>query len=86
MATNPAIWTEAFHRASREPIGIALRVNNPHRSMHLLHAARPPDPAFRDYTITRTPIPDLIFLIRPGVTLEDPEVMDNLFHGGQDLD
>jgi hypothetical protein len=86
MATNPAIWTEAFHRASRESIGIALRVSNPQRSMYLLHEHRPADPAFRDYTIARTPIPDLIFLIRPGVTLDDPEVMSNLFHGGPDLD
>lgn len=78
---NPAVWTEIFHRASRETIGIALKVRNPQRSMYKLHKHRP-RPGFEDYTICRTANIDEIFIVKPGVVLDDPEIMHEIFHGG----
>ena len=74
MPINPTLWSEAFHRASRETIGIALHVTQPRKSMELLHKFRPADPVFRDYTVTRPPTPNLIFIIKPGVTLDEDQL------------
>ena len=68
------IWSEAFHRASREELGIVLTVENPNRSMMRLHELRPE--GYQDYTICRTETdPNIILIIKPGVHLIDPDVM-----------
>lgn len=78
---NQLIWSEAFHRASRETIGIRLRVKNPGRAMMRLHEHRP-RPGFEDYTVCRTEELDIIYIVKPGVTLDDPEIMNEIFNGG----
>lgn len=82
---NPAIWSEAFRRASHEPIGLALTVSNPAIAMKLLHQHRP-RPGYEDYTICRTDEVNIIFIVKPGVTLDDPEVVNEIFNGGSDND
>lgn len=84
MPVNPAIWSEAFHRASREEIGIAITVSNRNSAMTYLNTYRPV--GFADYTVVRPPADaTLLFIIKPGVTLDDPVVMHELFHGGKDV-
>lgn len=78
---NPAIWSEAFRRASRETIGIALTVTNSQQAMYALHRNRP-RPGFEDYTVCRTDKLDVIFIVKPGVTLDDPDVVNEIFNGG----
>lgn len=83
MPINPMIWAEPFHRAAREEIGIALTVTNPSAAIDALNRNRPP--GFKDYTVARPADPNLIFIVKPGVTLEDPEIVRELFLGGSDL-
>lgn len=76
MPVNQMIWSEAWHRASREEIGICLTVDNPRQCVYHLHMHRPA--GYQDYTCTRTVNANTIYIIKPGVTMDDPDVLREL--------
>ena len=84
MPTPAMIWSEAFHRASREELGIVLTVDNPQRSLLRLHHNRPE--GFQDYTVCRTDAdPNIILIVKPGVDLIDPDALRELGLTSEDL-
>ena len=73
---NSPIWSELWLRASQEEIGIAITFsNNPDYAINLLSKYRPRED-FQDYTVCRTEDPNLIYIVRPGVTLEEFNLND----------
>lgn len=66
---NKTIWTELWNRAQREPIGVFLRFTNVRSAQNNLYRSKPPECA--EYTIALTSEHDALFLLRPGVTLND---------------
>ena len=67
-----AIWT----RVREEEIGLHMRVESPDRCISQLTEARPPD--MRNYTIARTPDPNILYITCPTVTLDDIPVEPDL--------
>ena len=71
---NQTIWHELWARAQREEIGISIRVSNPQAATARLGFCRP-RPACSDFTICNTPDINVLFIVKPSVTLDDPAAM-----------
>lgn len=69
MPINQTLWDELWNRAEREEIGVFVKFANGDAAMNRLRSHRPA--GFDDYTIARTPDRNIIFLVRPGVTIND---------------
>lgn len=68
--SNPDYWSSLFHRAAKEPIGIAILVDAEiYLAQQALHRSRPP--GFENYSVTMIDLPNVIFIVREGVTLDD---------------
>ena len=65
---NPLIWTNYWHRAAAEEIGIAIHCDGANTVYQYLHQSRPP--GFEDFTLARGPDPSDLYIIKPGVTLD----------------
>ena len=64
-------WTDYFLRAEKEEIGIAIEFTEPIENDLLrnhLMASRPL--GFEDYSVAVPSIPNTIFIVKPGVTLD----------------
>lgn len=70
---NKTIWSELWRRAEREEIGVLIRFTNGNEAKFNLQRERPL--GFSDYAICRTPDPNTLMIIRPGVNLN--EASDN---------
>lgn len=68
---DTAYWAAFFHRAAKEEIGIAIdfdqEIGN-YIEGDLLPRARPP--GFQDYTVCSGSLPNTLFIVKPGVTLD----------------
>ena len=69
MTTSPDYWSSLFHRAAKEPIGIAILVDDIEPARLRFHQSRPP--GFENYSVALTDLPNVIFIVREGVTLDD---------------
>lgn len=64
-------WAAFFHRAAKEEIGVVIDFDeeiNSYIETDLLPHARPP--GFQDYTVAMGSLPNTIFIVKPGVTLD----------------
>jgi|HubBroStandDraft_2_1064218.scaffolds.fasta_scaffold16066_6 hypothetical protein len=67
---TPSInWTDIWHRATQDELGIAIEFEHNGQNAHYqLERHRPP--GLDDYTLCRTPDENLIYIVKPGVTLD----------------
>ena len=68
---NNPIWSSLWHRAAKEPIGIAFRVDKVFVGFLSQMARSRPEEGFEDFTFTPTPDPNLFYITRPGAVIED---------------
>ena len=71
MAKPDPVYRDYFLRAAQEEIGIAIEFAEAmdHNIItNKFHPSRPP--GFEDYTVTIPSIPNTVFIIKPGVTLD----------------
>jgi len=71
MAKSDPVYRDYFLRAAKEEIGIAIEFSEPLDAAtitHGFHASRPP--GFEDYSVSIPSIPNTVFIIKPGVTLD----------------
>lgn len=68
---DTAYWAAFFHRAAKEEIGIAIdfdeEIGN-YIETTIMPSARPA--GFEDYTIAMGSLPNTLFIVKPGVTLD----------------
>lgn len=69
MPIDRNLWSALWLRASREEIGIMARFSSGASARHHLQQHRPA--GFEHYTVARTPDPNTVFIIKPGVELPD---------------
>jgi len=64
-------WSAFFHRAAKEEIGATIILDqevNDDVLRKQIHGSRPP--GFDDYTVCQGSLPNTIFIVKPGVTLD----------------
>lgn len=64
-------WASFFHRAAKEEIGLAIDFDQ--QITNYIEGDRFPKgrpPGFEDYTVTQGSLPNTIFIVKPGVTLD----------------
>jgi hypothetical protein len=64
-------WSAFFHRAAKEEIGTTIIFDTELPEGFIqnnLNGARPPE--FEDYTVALGSLPNTIFIVKPGVTLD----------------
>ena len=67
---NNPVWASLWHRAAKEPIGIAFRVEGaPVGFAKNFKDTRPNN--FEGYTFAATSDPNLFYITRPGAVIED---------------
>lgn len=68
---NHDYWASFFHRAAKEEIGLVIEFDSEvtdYIKNDNIDRSRPP--GFEDYTICIPSIPNTIYIIKPGVTLD----------------
>ena len=71
MAKPDPVYRDYFLRAAKEEIGIAIEFSEAidgNVVYNKFHASRPP--GFEDYSVAIPSIPNTVFIIKPGVTLD----------------
>ena len=64
-------WSAFFHRAAKEEIGLVIDFDieiNDYLQDRIFPGAKPP--GFEDYTVCLGSLPNTIFIVKPGVTLD----------------
>jgi len=68
MTINHRLWTELWARAARSEMGIAVVAEPANYTKDYIVKNRPDD--FKNYVVALTSDPNLLFIIKPGVTLD----------------
>ena len=64
-------WSAFFHRAAKEEIGVAIEFDDAVTFEMITNKFHPTRPdGFEDYTVCLGSLPNTIFIVKPGVTLD----------------
>ena len=67
---NNPIWSSLWHRAAKEPIGIAFKVNIAFSGFYeQMRKTKPPE--LEGYTLSQTPDPNVFFITKPNAVIDD---------------
>jgi hypothetical protein len=67
---NNPIWSSLWHRAAKEPIGIAFKISNAWGSFFDQMMRTRPE-SFKDYTLCRTQDDTVFFITKPNAVIDD---------------